>query len=257
LGARALNVPYIAFCDDDAWWEPGSLSRAADLLDLHPRVGLLNARVLVGLEGSLDPTCMAMAASPLAAEEGLPGPSLLGFLASAAVVRRSAFFECGGFDARLFLGGEEQLLAVDLATRGWRLCYVPQLLVRHYPSPHRDARDRRRLELRNALWFAWLRRPWKSVLRRSVQLIGAAPPSAAVKGALQALAGLPWIWRRRRVVSAEVERGLSRLDAWNARRGGEEQNTSLRLSADILQPHLGRQFLATAGSGDPAAEARE
>src|SRR4051812_6627347 len=28
-GVAALNTPFVALCDDDTWWEPGSLSRAA------------------------------------------------------------------------------------------------------------------------------------------------------------------------------------------------------------------------------------
>src|SRR3954447_17374194 len=29
LGVERLRTPYVAFCDDDTWWEAGSLSRAA------------------------------------------------------------------------------------------------------------------------------------------------------------------------------------------------------------------------------------
>jgi GT2 family glycosyltransferase len=47
-GVCAVATPYIAFCDDDTWWAPGSLARAAALLDVHPRVAVLSARVLVG-----------------------------------------------------------------------------------------------------------------------------------------------------------------------------------------------------------------
>src|SRR5262245_15594133 len=31
LGVRRAPTPYVAFCDDDTWWEPGALARAADL----------------------------------------------------------------------------------------------------------------------------------------------------------------------------------------------------------------------------------
>src|SRR5688500_10798734 len=44
-GVLAVPAPYVAFCDDDSWWEPGSLARAADLLDAHPDLALLAARV--------------------------------------------------------------------------------------------------------------------------------------------------------------------------------------------------------------------
>jgi GT2 family glycosyltransferase len=36
LGVRRAATPYVALCDDDTHWAPGSLSRAADLFDAHP-----------------------------------------------------------------------------------------------------------------------------------------------------------------------------------------------------------------------------
>src|SRR5918911_23231 len=36
-GARAAGTPYVALTDDDAWWQPGMLARACELLDRHPR----------------------------------------------------------------------------------------------------------------------------------------------------------------------------------------------------------------------------
>jgi GT2 family glycosyltransferase len=39
LGVEHLHTPYVAFCDDVTWWEPGSLTEAADVLDAHPRLG--------------------------------------------------------------------------------------------------------------------------------------------------------------------------------------------------------------------------
>src|SRR3954447_17132804 len=29
VGVRRLTTPYVAFCDDDTWWDPGALRRAA------------------------------------------------------------------------------------------------------------------------------------------------------------------------------------------------------------------------------------
>ncbi len=62
--------------------------------------------------------------SPLPVEPDLPGPPVLGFLACAAIVRRKAYLEVGGFDPRMMIGGEEELLAADLASAGWGLAYV-------------------------------------------------------------------------------------------------------------------------------------
>src|SRR5207302_7636735 len=114
-----------------------------------------------------DAACEIMDQSPVVSEAGMPGPALLGFLAGASALRRSAFLEVGGFARRLFIGGEEDWLALELAARGWWLCYAPELVVYHYPSSERDARARRCHEIRNALLLARLRRPWSSGGRRT------------------------------------------------------------------------------------------
>ena len=86
IGVHLARTPYVAFSDDDSWWEPGALARAAELFDAHPRLGLIAARVLVGADRVPDPINAAMAGSPLPSEPGLPGPSVLGFLACAAIL---------------------------------------------------------------------------------------------------------------------------------------------------------------------------
>jgi hypothetical protein len=95
-GVAHASTPYVAFSDDDSWWAPGSLARATALLDDHPSVGLICARVLLGPEERLDPICRIMAASPLPRPDGMPGPCPAGFVACASVVRRGAFLEAGG-----------------------------------------------------------------------------------------------------------------------------------------------------------------
>jgi N-acetylglucosaminyl-diphospho-decaprenol L-rhamnosyltransferase len=212
VGIRAARTPYVALCDDDTWWAAGSLRRAADVLDGHPRIAVLTARVLVGPEEREDPTCRRMENSPFAAESDVPGTPILGFLAGASMIRRSAFLTVGGFEPRFFLGGEEALVAVDLAAAGWQMVYLRDLIVHHYPSHNRDARARRRLLLRNALWFTWLRRPFFSAVRQTGRLLGVAlrDPQEAW-GFCQALAGLPWIIRRRRCLPATIEAALLKL----------------------------------------------
>ncbi|CAA9493762.1 MAG: hypothetical protein AVDCRST_MAG65-2183, partial [uncultured Solirubrobacteraceae bacterium] len=65
LGVRAATTEYVAFSDDDSWWDAGALATAVERFDAHPSIGLIGARVLVGAEERLEPTCAAMAASPL------------------------------------------------------------------------------------------------------------------------------------------------------------------------------------------------
>jgi GT2 family glycosyltransferase len=214
LGVHHLETPYIAFSDDDTWWAPGCLRRAADLFDAHPRLAMITARVLVGPEEREDPVCAELAHSPLPREADMPGSSLLGFLAGASMVRRSAFLEAGGFEPRFFIGGEEELLAVDLAARGWRLCYVPELIVHHYPCLQRDVHERRWHLVRNKLWFYWLRRPVSTALCQTLRTARSAPRNKAARwGLLTALRGASWIIKQRRVLPRKVEKGLRLLEA--------------------------------------------
>jgi GT2 family glycosyltransferase len=137
----------------------------------------------------------------------------MGFLACAVVVRTAAFLAQGGFDDRLLIGGEEEILATDLVTRAWDIVYVDDLVVHHYPSSTRSADLRRRHGIRNTLWFLWLRRPLRSVLRRMSHLARTLQRDRVTALALaDALRGLPWILRERRVVPPEVERELALLD---------------------------------------------
>jgi len=217
VGVARARTPYVALSDDDCWWAPGAVAHAETLLDAHPRLAVVSARILVGPDEELDPTCARMAASPLGPAPGLPGVPILGFMAGAAVVRRSAFLAAGGFERRLFLGGEEAILAIDLAAAGWAMAYVDALVVHHHPSQHRDPGGRSRHLARNALWLAWLRRPARSAARATAGLLRASlGDGAARRGVLDAARGLPWALRHRRVVPREVESVLRLLDASGA-----------------------------------------
>jgi GT2 family glycosyltransferase len=214
LGAAARNAgvelartPYVAFADDDSYWAPGSLARAAELIRAHPRAGLLTGQVRIGRAGRLDPVSAGMAAAPLGTPPGAAGPAVLGFLACAVVVRRDAFRAAGGFQPRLFVYGEEALLAMDLATAGWQLSYVAELTVRHFPEPAgRDLRGRTRIEARNRALTALLRRPPAVAVRTVAGALRADPVSLA--GVLR---HLPWALRHRRPVPGPVEADLRRL----------------------------------------------
>lgn len=70
LGAAHAGTPFVAFAEDDSWWAPGDLARAVKIMQAHPRLALLNARILVGPEERLDTVCDVMAASPLATAPG-------------------------------------------------------------------------------------------------------------------------------------------------------------------------------------------
>ena len=213
VGVARVDTPYVAFCDDDTWWDPGSLPTAADVLDAHPRLAVVTARILVEPGGREDPIVPELRDSPVQGADWLPGPALGSFLAGASVVRREVFTEVGGFSERLWLGGEEELMAGDLAAAGWELCYLPALTVHHQASKARDSHRRRRDGIRNTLWTTWLRRPVRPALRRTVHLLRTLPRDRVTAQGLWAAArGVPWVLRERRVLPPHAEARFAALE---------------------------------------------
>jgi N-acetylglucosaminyl-diphospho-decaprenol L-rhamnosyltransferase len=218
-GVLASTAPYVAFSDDDSWWEPGALGRAADLLDEHPRLALVNAHILVGEERRDDPACEEMARSPLPRRDGQPGRPLLGFVACGAIVRRNAFLGVGGFAPWAGIGGEEEILSHDLAADGWTLSYVPGVVAHHHPSRSRSIAERRAAAVRNELWTAWLRRPVPAALWITARAAWRARSDrAAARGLAEAAAGVRWVPGARRRDPPHVEAMRRALDGVNARR---------------------------------------
>src|SRR5829696_8057071 len=203
LGVEAARTPYVAFNDDDSWWAPGALAAAADLLDAHPRLALVNGHILVGPEQRPDPVCLEMGESPLPLAPGQPGRALLSFVACGAIVRRDAFLAVGGFHERLGVGGEEEVVGHRLALAGWQQSYVAEIITHHHPSAERDHGSRGATEVRNALWTAWLTRPLGAAVATTLRAL--RPDLATLRGAAEAVAGLPWVWRERRPGGRRLE----------------------------------------------------
>lgn len=214
VGAAAATTPYVAFCDDDSWWDPAATNRAERLFDSHPTLALLAAQTVVWPRGVRDPFSDELAGSALGRQAGLPGPSILGFQSCAAVVRRTAFLSAGGFSEVLHFRGEEQLLAVDLAAAGFDLCYCDDLIVYHEPSPTRGtAAAQRARVLRNDFLTCCMRRPADRCLASLRRLLRAAVTGPAYsRAAVEALLRLPAALRRRRLLPAAIETQVRLLE---------------------------------------------
>jgi glycosyltransferase involved in cell wall biosynthesis len=241
VGVAVASRPYVAFADDDSWWEPGSLAVAARLFAAHPRLAILAGRVVVGADRVTDPTCVAMAASPLPPAGDLPGPSVLGFVACGTVVRVAPFLAVGGFDEMLGVGGEERLLATDMAVAGWGVCYSPDIVAVHMPSPVRDREQRRRRLVRNDLWHVWLRRRRGSAVRATMGVLLASADATVRAGLVDALRALPIVLRRRRAVPAEIDRQLQMVTASPFRSGDGRRRIRGRSRADHVRTAAPRE----------------
>lgn len=230
LGVQAVHVPYVAFAEDDSWYGPGALARAADIFDAHARIGLLQAHVLVGDAQRPDPVHQDMVGTAVSDTSDLPGHPILSFLEGASIVRRDAFLAAGGFDRRLFVGGVEEHLAADLLSAGWKLRYVPEIIAFHRPDHGQPSMYVRRLGVRNTLWFSWSRRPVGPALRWTAHVLRQSGLNwVTASGLGQALVGLPRILRRRRPLPDQVERDMALLD--EPKRRSKARDYSIRPSA--------------------------
>lgn len=213
LGVQHANCPCVAFSDDDSWWAPGSLAKAAGLFDSYPKLALIASRIFVGQEQRLYPICKEMSNGKLPAIPDCPGFPILGFISCRSIVLRSAYLATGGFETHFGIGGEENLLAMDLAAHGWHLAYIEDIVLYHHPSPIRNRNNRRRNEVRNTLLTAWLRRPVSIALLKTLSLLKPTlhdPHTRA--GLFDALKRLDWIIQSRQLVPKHVELALRILE---------------------------------------------
>jgi GT2 family glycosyltransferase len=183
IGAMLATTPLVAFTDDDAWYERAALAMAVRIFRTRPGLGLIAARVLVGPEERLDPTCEAMAAEPLR-----------GFLACGAIVRRDAFLATGGFHPWITTGGEEDYVVARLAAAGWELQYRPEVVVHHWPPPRSNPAMRRRAIARNRAVTELLLRPRGTALAGTLRRMLVEPfPRDVVPGTLEGIAAGLWL----------------------------------------------------------------
>jgi glycosyltransferase involved in cell wall biosynthesis len=213
VGVSVVDTPYVAFADDDSWWAPGSLDRAAALFRAYPRLALIAARILVGPQEAPDPMNDVMAAAPLGRPADLPGPSVLGFLACGAVVRREAFLATGGFDSVVFFMGEEERLAYDLRAGAWGLSYCDSVTAHHHPGRGKRAARKAVLSARNQALTAWMRRPLPVAGARTADFLRTVQ-SRSARAAFAAR--LPRALAARRPPNPVVEAELRRLAAVTA-----------------------------------------
>ena len=113
--------------------------------------------------------------------------------------------------------GEEELLAYDPASKGWAISYRANVVACHWPSPVRDARRRRKQEIRNRTLVAWLRRPLPRAAGDTVRLARTAVRDPVAGRALtETVLKLPAALLRRRLLPAQVEADIRLLEGSRA-----------------------------------------
>lgn len=142
--ALAAECDWIAVLNPDAFPEPGWLERLLVAAAAHPEYSFFASRqVKADDPGRLDGTGDAYAVSGRAwrRDHGLDArgtrlalEEVFGPCAAAALYRREALAEVGGFDERFFCYFEDVDLAFRLRLAGHRCLYVPDAVVHHVGS---------------------------------------------------------------------------------------------------------------------------
>lgn len=218
VGVRAAGTEFVGFADDDSWWAPGSLARAGEILESEPGIGLLAARVVVQPAGDDDPTSAAMARGPLdrtLRSRPRGRRAVFGCLACGSVVRSSAYLATGGFPATAGVGGEEQMLVLDIWAAGWQAVYAADVVAYHRPAESRDVGHRRRVVTRNDLRTAWARLPVSDAMRATARVLGRAgrDPLPVTAGLLDAVGRFPAIMAGRVVLPPDLARARRATDS--------------------------------------------
>ena len=157
---RCCDAPLVGFIDQDDRWRPEKLERQVERLGRAPEVQLVHTDIAhIDESGSLRPGAADADNARRAALDygGLGRDALLRECFSAihirlgaALLRRDAFDDVGGFDTR-FPGAEEWSLWVRLAARGHRVGHLAEALAER--RIHAGNTSVLQIEARREGWF--------------------------------------------------------------------------------------------------------
>jgi GT2 family glycosyltransferase len=152
---RAGVGDYVLLLNSDTVVPAGALDGLVAYLDAHPQVGAAGPKLLLA-DGSLDLACRRSFPTPVSFIYHAVGLSRLfprsprfarynltyldpdvetevdGLVGACMLVRRSVVREVGLLDETFFMYGEDLDWAYRIKQYGWRIMYVPSIIVHHY-----------------------------------------------------------------------------------------------------------------------------
>lgn len=235
--ASSEESEWIALLNPDAYAEPGWLEALLSAARRNPIYDMFGSKLV----NAADPTVLDgvgdayhMSGRVWRTGHGLPVPDaaecereVFSPCAAAAMYRRSALQEVGGFDEDYFCYVEDVDLGFRLRLAGYRCLYVPQSVVHHVGSGTTGSQHSDFAVYhghRNLVWtyvkdmpgiLLWLLLP----LHLSMNILAVCvfvlrgQGRIILKAKQDALLGLPAIWRKRRQVQAR--RVISSRQIWH------------------------------------------
>jgi GT2 family glycosyltransferase len=259
LAARETRAPLVALLNPDAYPEPGWLQALVDATQRYPEAAAFGSlQVDAGdpsrIDGAGDvytPYGYAYRGHwrwPVEAAPRSDGETFAP-CAAAALYRREAFMEVGGFDERFFCYHEDVDLGFRLRLAGWRCVQVAEARVAHEGSGISGFRSEFMIfhGTRNRIW-TWVKNmplgllcltaPGHIAFNLAVQYRGLKNRTlgATLRGQLAALRGLrPFLASRRETQGSRRASALELLEAMTPSLGKVR-----RREADLKRPIGGR-----------------
>ena len=237
--AQSAATEWLALLNPDAFPAPDWLAALRQATQDQPRYALFGCRLLDAANPErLDGVGDGYHASGLAWRRGhgevaagrhMQGAEIFAPCAAAALYRRAAFLDAGGFDERFFCYMEDVDLGFRLRLLGYRCGYAPTAIVHHVGSGSTGARSPFTVYHghRNLVWtyvknmpapWFWLCLPAHLALNllSVVWLAGRGQGRIVLKAKFDALRELPGVWRQRRQIQhqrrvngSEIRRALT------------------------------------------------
>jgi GT2 family glycosyltransferase len=232
---RAEGCEWVALLNPDAFPAPTWLEQLLAAADAHPDVAMFASRQLLDhdpsrFDGAGDEYSVAGLAwrrghGQLVPENPGQPDEVFSPCGAAAMYRREAVLDAGGFDEAFFCYFEDVDLAFRLRLRGHRCLHVPTAVVRHVggasTAPRSDFATYH--GHRNMVWTFLKNMPgpllalyWPAHVILNVVSIGwlarRGQASVGLRAKIDALGDLRRVWRQRRAVQAS-----RRVRAWDIR----------------------------------------
>jgi GT2 family glycosyltransferase len=231
----AADVAWVALLNPDAFPHPRWLECLMAAAKQHPEAASFGSRILLAGDPSrfdgvgelyhVSGSHWRAATHKPAAGSFLKSQEIFWACAAAALYRRDAFLQVGGFDDSYFCYVEDVDLAFRLQLAGWSCRYVPEAVVEHVGSASAGRHSDFQVYhgQRNVVWTWFKNMPapllWWYLPQHLVWNLAACGRYLArgqghvvCKSKLDALRGLPAIWRKRRETQSS-----RRIGAWSLR----------------------------------------
>jgi GT2 family glycosyltransferase len=232
-GITAAETEFVALLNPDAFPEPGWLAALVAAAAAHPECAAFGSRqMLAGHLGILDGIGDRWHVSGLSWREGhgralrskdLEAREIFSPCAAAALYRRQAVLDAGGFDEDYFCFGEDVDLGYRLRLAGHRARFVPEAVVEHVGGGSTPSDVATYFGHRNTLWTLVKNTPGPLfapalLAHLSQSILGLVVLGARGRGRAfarakwDAVRGLAGAWRKRRLIQAA--RKVSTWQIW-------------------------------------------